>query len=527
MDDKDHFYSILYSHLVSQIQVCLSGMTENRKDVLHENVLICNKKSSEEEVQRMINLKTKETPDEKLARLAQEYEELGELDKAHGYIEDRVKLNPDSIELWRSYGLFMLRNYCHLERAEECLREAINLWDENDDELFLAYGALMVQLKEKKKALIFLTKVGNEEENPDYYMKSHLLLSILYNSLDEEDLKKKHFSLAAKMYLREKGDVSKKGILKENPSEPETSDSPRVLLTLNEEQTDELYIDLIESLLIPEGITQLASETIELLSEDDTPKVTKIKAKIQFGERKFEEVLETLEDYLDDNKFDVEAIVLFADAYYALEKYDESEKAYLRALRRGAKDVSIKKKLGLIFIRLKKWREALTVFSEYCNEIDPKWAYAWRFLGMSGWKLRIIEGADTAFYFSNLLDNSNAETWGLLTINWLITGVAQNRAFQSYQKAIRLGLNNAEIFSELAYLLTKTKKTHKDAEYCFDKALTLDPDQEDLWIKYAEFSEQKGNLKKTMQWYENALKYIKGEVKERETSEKLTNSNSG
>mmetsp|Transcript_3607 Transcript_3607/g.3051 ORF Transcript_3607/g.3051 Transcript_3607/m.3051 type:complete len:85 (+) Transcript_3607:82-336(+) len=84
---------------------------------------------------------------------------------------------------------------------------------------------------------------------------------------------------------------------------------------------------------------------------------------------------------------------------------------------------------------------------------------------MSGWKLRIIDGADTAFYFSNILDNTNAETWGLLTINCLITGVAQNKAFQSYQKAIRLGLNNAEIFSELAYLLTKTKKTHRDALY--------------------------------------------------------------
>lgn len=283
-------------------------------------------------------------------------------------------------------------------------------------------------------------------------------------------------------------------------------------------------MELIESTLIPEGITQLASKTLSLLSDEESPKVVKIKAKIMYGERKFEEVIETIEDYLDDNKFDVEAIRIYGDANYSLKKYEESEKAYLRAVRRGANDPGLKKRLGLIFIHLKKWREALTVFSEYCNEIDPKCAYAWKYLGMSGWKLRAIDGADSAFYCSNILDNTNADTWGLITISCLITGVAQNRAFQSYQKAIRLGLNNAEIFSELAFLLAKeSKKTHKDAEYCFERALSLEPAQEDLWLKYAEFCEGKDDLKKAMTCYENALKYIDGEVKSKETNIKLDN----
>lgn len=210
MDDKDHFYSTMYSHLVNQIQICLSGMTRKRKDILHENVLIRDKKASENEVEALINSKTKETEDEKLARLAQEYEEQGDLDKALHYIEERVKINPDSIELWRSFGLFMIKNYGHLERAEEYLREAINLCDENDDELFLVYGALMVQLENKQKALIFLSKVGQEEDNPQLYIRAHLLMSIMYHNLEEEDLKQKHFCLASRMYLRQKGELAMK-----------------------------------------------------------------------------------------------------------------------------------------------------------------------------------------------------------------------------------------------------------------------------------------------------------------------------
>lgn len=372
MDDRDHFYSVMYSHLVNQIQLCLSGMVSGRKDTLHENVLVRDKKLSEKEVEILVNLKTKESEDEKLARLAQEYEELGDWDKAHGYIQERIQSNPDSIDLWRSYGLFMIRNYTDLEKGEECLRESITLCDENDDDIFLVYGALMVQKKEKERALVFLKKVGQEEENPKNYIRAQLLMAQLYQELGEDDLKAKHFSLASRMYLREKEELSQKKLLKDNPPEPSTSELQRVLPTLNEEQTDELYVDLIESVLIPEGIYELASTLSSQISDEDSPKVTIIKAKILFGQRNFTEALEVIEDYLDDHKFDVEAIRMFGDTYYELEKYEDSQKAYLRAIRRGANDPALKKKLGIICIKLKKWREALTVFTEYCNEIDPK-----------------------------------------------------------------------------------------------------------------------------------------------------------
>lgn len=117
---------------------------------------------------------------------------------------------------------------------------------------------------------------------------------------------------------------------------------------------------------------------------------------------------------------------------------------------------------------------------------------------MSAWKLRDIDGAQKSFEISNLLDNSNAETWGLLAIICLIIGIGQNRAFQCYQKSIKLGLNNFEIFAELGFLLAKWKDLQSSAAYCYEKALALDEKQSDLWIQYGDFVKDKDDLKKAI-----------------------------
>lgn len=227
------------------------------------------------------------------------------------------------------------------------------------------YGALLVQSKEKKPALIFLSKVGQCEDQPDLYIKAHLLMSILYGNLGEQQLKEKHFSYAARMKLRESGKISPKKTLHDSKPHAETSDALSQIPTLTDEEIDALYFDLIESVLIPEGITTLASEVLNAIKDQDSPQVVKIRGKKMYSERKYEDALSIIEEYLEDKKFDVEAISIIGDAYFALQRYDESEKAYLRAIRRGADDPLIKKKLGLIYIRLKKWREAQTVFDEY------------------------------------------------------------------------------------------------------------------------------------------------------------------
>lgn len=40
LNDQDHFYSNLYQHLVSQVHLCLNEMVTNKKDELHEDVVV-------------------------------------------------------------------------------------------------------------------------------------------------------------------------------------------------------------------------------------------------------------------------------------------------------------------------------------------------------------------------------------------------------------------------------------------------------------------------------------------------------
>ena len=151
----------------------------------------------------MITKATNEPEDDRFARLASEYEIQGEFEEAKKYFDKRVEVNDRSISLWKDYALFSLRNGNDQDKAEEHLQKTISLCKEDDYELFLNIGALLVQKKKSNEALIFLKKVGKHEDNPDFYIKAHLLMSILYGEDGDEDLKEKHFNFAMRMKLRQ------------------------------------------------------------------------------------------------------------------------------------------------------------------------------------------------------------------------------------------------------------------------------------------------------------------------------------
>ena len=63
--------------------------------------MVVNKELAQEEVDALITKGTNETVEVKYARLAREYEELGDLETSKKYVELRAKANPRSIDLWR------------------------------------------------------------------------------------------------------------------------------------------------------------------------------------------------------------------------------------------------------------------------------------------------------------------------------------------------------------------------------------------------------------------------------------------
>jgi tetratricopeptide (TPR) repeat protein len=73
-NDLDHFYSTLYSHLVSQVHKCLEEMITTRRDELHEDVVVSHELANDE-IDKMITKGTNDSVEQKYARLATEYEE--------------------------------------------------------------------------------------------------------------------------------------------------------------------------------------------------------------------------------------------------------------------------------------------------------------------------------------------------------------------------------------------------------------------------------------------------------------------
>lgn len=105
------------------------------------------------------------------------------------------------------------------------------------------------------------------------------------------------------------------------------------------------------------------------------------------------------------------------------ENFEDSEKLYLKSIRRGCTSDLVFKRLGLVYIKNKKWKEARAVFKNYCFNINQNCGFAWRLLGMSYFKLRDMDNAEKCLEISNVLDNQNPDTWGMLSVICMIIGI--------------------------------------------------------------------------------------------------------
>ena len=239
---------------------------------------------------------------------------------------------------------------------------------------------------------------------------------------------------------------------------------------------------------------------------------------MSYHQQKWEEAFNFIEEFLDEEKYNVEAIAFMGNCLYRQEKFEEAEKLYLKAIRRGCVDTEIFKRIGLIYIKDKRWKEANAIFHNLCYGKEKKSGLNWRLLGLSYFKTRQIDHAEKALGVSNILGGNS---WGLLSVISMIIGIGQNRGFQCYQNALRLGLDDPEIFSEIADLFSKTLNLIEESIYCFDKSLEYNPDQEDLWIQYAEYMLKQKDTSKAIDCYKDAAKWIKGDVKKEETLTKI------
>lgn len=139
---------------------------------------------------------------------------------------------------------------------------------------------------------------------------------------------------------------------------------------------------------------------------------------------------------------------------------------------------------------------------------------------MSYFKMRDMDNAEKCLEISNILDNENGDTWGMLSVICMIIGIGQNRGFRCYQTALKLGCKEPEVFKEIADLFSKSSGLEKEAINCFEISLTGEPNQEDLWIQYGDFMKKQGDIQKAIECYRSACSHINGDVKRDETKAK-------
>ena len=94
-----------------------------------------------------------------------------------------------------------------------------------------------------------------------------------------------------------------------------------------------MNLNLIEHNLLPYRLSEMANELIENLHKDETKRALMLKSRCQFTGSSYDDAADSIEDFLDKDKYNVEAIKLQGDVLYMKREYDDAEKTYLKAVR--------------------------------------------------------------------------------------------------------------------------------------------------------------------------------------------------
>ena len=129
-DDRDQFYSELYSYLTDTLKIATNEFVELKKNELHENIIIPFSQSKKE-IMDYITRENKEPEDKRLLRLSKENELLNDYSKAVKYYKSRLLLDPNK-EAWLAYSN-LTKKLEDIPEVECSLINAISLDPENCD----------------------------------------------------------------------------------------------------------------------------------------------------------------------------------------------------------------------------------------------------------------------------------------------------------------------------------------------------------------------------------------------------------
>ena len=169
-----------------------------------------------------------------------------------------------------------------------------------------------------------------------------------------------------------------------------------------------------------------------------------------------------------------------------LQRHQEAEEAYRKVIEIDPNDAIIWSNLGrLLHYELQRYKEAGKAYRK-AIEIDPSDAWAWGNLGFVLRVLQRYEEAEAAY--RKAIDIDSKLVLALGGLGFLLHDNLQRyeKAEQAYRKVIEIDPNDAIIWSNLGRLLHYNLQRYEEAEEAYKKAIEIAPTDQFSWTKLIE-----------------------------------------
>ena len=561
-DERDQFYSELYSYLTDILKKATKEFTELKMDELHENV-ITPFSQSKKEIMEYITRENKEPEDKRLLRLSKENELLNDFSKAVKYYKARLILDPNR-DAWLAY-CNLAKKLEDIPEVETALINAISLDPDNCDiNLQLIFCGLLYIKGQIGYAINYLNLyiLKNGLSSTNYIFNA--FLSFLYKekassahnnlvasiaikgskNLVNESLSKKHLE-AAKLFKmkslppdelkpppEEKAEEDDEDPKKKKGKDKEKEKKSEVTEEINEELSKKgnprLHPEFKKPVLNNSQIDSIWFETAQLFnrynfyeisekllenSSEETKQTIEFKneqAKVLLFRKKYEKVVELCDDIIKQKKLSYETYIIKGHALYNLNRYKEAQETYIKAIRFKPQektfDIEMLVKLGLIYIKEEKWYDAKVIFKQILK-YDPEASYAYRYLGYALTHLSEFEDAEKYLMKANILDVENPMIWAYLAI-FDLNNNKRYQAIECFNELNKVNYNDVNIMKQIANLFYDLEE-YEIAKNIYLKIKGQEKTDGECYIKIASiYNEKLSQKKEALNILKEGLDYV-------------------
>ncbi|XP_052275784.1 cilia- and flagella-associated protein 70-like isoform X5 [Dreissena polymorpha] len=248
------------------------------------------------------------------------------------------------------------------------------------------------------------------------------------------------------------GSEYKHGSVGETPHPPEESGGDQPVREPTPVPTSTIFMQAIDWLLevkaVPFTERALAHELLSPLGGATALYHISL-ARVKLQKRELHQAEDSLNEALQFDYQNPDAWALMGHMKYLTNETAEARDRYERTISfvADASEMhSIYLRLASIYLQEERFQEAKTTFLMACKK-SPS-CVSWLGVGIACYRLGELAEAEDALSEANILNNSDPEVWGYLSLVCLKTG-RQLEAEQAYKYAIKVNLEDTELMDEI------------------------------------------------------------------------------